>query len=257
MQNISRREFVGVSSLAAAGFAIGCKADASVSPIRDEPGGRLTIHPKVNTSLAPQGLQPLGLSNTSRDGKIFIPTAAASGSVPLLLLLHGAGGSSAEWFGSYADRAEAAGMALLAVDSRSATWDWILSGQFGPDVAFISSAIDSMFDRCPLDKDRLHVAGFSDGASYSLSIGLTNGDIFSHVAAFSAGLLRGVDAHGSPKVFLSQGRSDQVTSLSNGRFIAAQLQQAHYDVTPTEFEGGHEVPTFVSDYVFQHFLPDV
>jgi phospholipase/carboxylesterase len=255
MHNISRRDFIGASALAAAGFAVGCKADASVSPIAVEPGARLTIHPKVNSTLAPQGLQALGLG-TNRDGRIFIPTAAASHAVPLLLLLHGAGGSSAEWFGSYADRAEAAGIALLAVDSRSVTWDWILSGQFGPDVSFISSAIDSMFDRCPIDQSRLSVAGFSDGASYSLSIGLTNGDLFNHVVAYSAGLLRGVDRHGSPKVFLSQGDNDQVTTLANGRFIAAQLRQAEYDVTPTEFPGGHEIPAYVSDYVFQHFLPD-
>jgi len=31
--------------------------------------------------------------------------------------------------------------------------------------------------------------GFSDGASYALSVGITNGDLFTHVIAFSPGFV--------------------------------------------------------------------
>ena len=37
----------------------------------------------------------------------------------------------------------------------------------------------------PLDPDRLSVGGFSDGASYALTLGLANGDVFRRVVAFS------------------------------------------------------------------------
>src|SRR4051812_22888246 len=97
MHTISRRDFIGTAALATAGLALGCKADASVSPILDEPGGRLTARPKLNTSVAPQGQQALGVG-TTRDGIVFIPTAAQSAAVPLLLLLHGAGGKADSWF---------------------------------------------------------------------------------------------------------------------------------------------------------------
>lgn len=40
-----------------------------------------------------------------------------------------------------------------------------------------------------VDTTRLGVGGFSDGASYALSLGLTNGDLFTHVIAFSPGAL--------------------------------------------------------------------
>lgn len=33
-------------------------------------------------------------------------------------------------------------------------------------------------------------AGFSDGASYALSLGLPNGNLFSHIVAFSPGFMR-------------------------------------------------------------------
>ena len=33
-------------------------------------------------------------------------------------------------------------------------------------------------------------SGFSDGASYALSLGAANGDLFTHIAAFSPGFMR-------------------------------------------------------------------
>ena len=41
-----------------------------------------------------------------------------------------------------------------------------------------------------IDPSRIAMAGFSDGASYSLSVGLANGDLFSAVFGFSPGLAR-------------------------------------------------------------------
>ena len=44
--------------------------------------------------------------------------------------------------------------------------------------------------RYAVDPSRVAVGGFSDGASYALSLGLTNGDLFTHVLAFSPGFRR-------------------------------------------------------------------
>jgi len=54
------------------------------------------------------------------------------------------------------------------------TWDVIL-GQYGPDIAFIDSALAQTFSRYAFDPNHIAV-GFSDGASYALSVGITNGD---------------------------------------------------------------------------------
>lgn len=58
---------------------------------------------------------------------------------------------------------------------------------FGPDVLYLNKALHHVFNRYSIDPSRLAVAGFSDGASYALSLGVANGDLFSHIIAFSPG----------------------------------------------------------------------
>ena len=47
--------------------------------------------------------------------------------------------------------------------------------------------------------------GFSDGASYALCLGLLNGDLFTHVIAFSPGFVTDGSRRGKPRVFVSHG----------------------------------------------------
>ncbi len=54
--------------------------------------------------------------------------------------------------------------------------------------------------RCPVDTTRLAVGGFSAGASYALSIGLANGDLFGHVLAFPPGFMAPMNTRGRPQV---------------------------------------------------------
>jgi phospholipase/carboxylesterase len=64
-----------------------------------------------------------------------------------------------------------------------------------------------------VDAGRLAVEGFSDGASYALSIGLTNGDLLTHVVAFSPGFASPVAYTGKPPVFVSHGTHDEVLPI--------------------------------------------
>lgn len=246
MSLLSRRQFVGVAAASTAGLALGCTPTEPGIPFAT--GGRLAARQKDPTSEAPAGLQPLREADASQ---IFIPSNRAPGErFPLMLLFHGAGGNSGMWFGSYATRAENARIALLAVNSRGITWD--LFTTYGPDVAYVNEALDTMFDKCWVDPAKIYVAGFSDGASYSLSIGLTNGDLFSRVIAFSPGVLGGVDPHGKPRVAITHGVRDQVLRIdATSRRIVPALQKAGYDTTYGEFDGAHEVPSYVSDSIFE------
>jgi phospholipase/carboxylesterase len=157
-------------------------------------------------------------------------------------MLHGAGGSAEHGLTPLRPLADAAGFILLAPASRQQTWD-IIVGRYGPDVAFIDAALGQTFGRYAVDPARVAVEGFSDGASYALSLGVTNGDLFSHVLAFSPGFMAPAGQRGSPRVFISHGTRDGVLPIDVcSRKIVPQLQRARYDVRYREFDGGHTVP---------------
>ena len=106
------------------------------------------------------------------------------------------------------------GVVLVAPDSRHpATWDLIAQGGFGPDVAFLDRVLDAVAEAVDLDPARLAIGGVSDGASYALALGLSNGDVFPTVLAFSPGFLVVPAAVGRPRVFVSHGTADPVLPI--------------------------------------------
>lgn len=196
---------------------------------------------------------PLGF-DTHRDGLVYVPAGYAEQSpAPLMLIFHGAGGSGSRasaWF----PLADASGVVLLAPDSRDErSWDAVL-GDWGPDLQFVAGALRHTVDRWAIDRGRMCVAGFSDGASYALSFGIGAGDVFSHVAAFSPGLMTPRDARGKPRIFISHGTSDPVMPIdeTSRRFVPA-LRKLGYDVTFREYDGRHNVPEPVVRQAFTWF----
>ena len=59
---------------------------------------------------------------------------------------------------------------LLMPNSTSHTWD----GDHGAEVARLDRALEYVFSRYAIDPERLAIGGFSDGASYALTLGLVN-----------------------------------------------------------------------------------
>ena len=147
----------------------------------------LRVRPHQPTTSVAPGEHALDLGG-DRDGLLIVPqqyrpTTAA----PLALMLHGAGGH-ARRLASLLSIANSFGVVLLVPDSRGTTWDAIRGG-YGPDVEFINRALDQTFARCAVDQRKLAIGGFSDGATYALSLGLDNGSLFTHVMAFSPGFI--------------------------------------------------------------------
>lgn len=149
--------------------------------------------------------------------------------------------------------AEATGIILLRPDSRGQRWD-ILFGGYGPDVTFIDSALEWAFARYSVDPQRIAIGGFSDGASYALSLGLANGDLFTHVMAFSPGFMLPPALVGKPRIFVSHGTRDQVLPIDTGsRRLVPQLEGAGYRVRYREFDGPHAVPAEIQRAAVQWF----
>ena len=165
--------------------------------------------------------------------------------LPLLILLHGGDHHASDWFGSYSRRAEKGRFIIVAPDSFGRTWG--STGDYRPDVSRINGALAAVFSRYAIDPGRIIVGGFSDGASYALSLGLFNGDRIRGVIAFSPGYINGRQGRGHPSFFVSHGLQDTMLPVEGTRSFVALLQNAGYAVVYREFNGGHEVPPSLSD----------
>src|SRR5215213_8951570 len=214
----------------------------SMSSKEAQTEGRLRARPVQVTGSAPVGLQPLMLG-AARDSYLYVPaTYCADRPVPLVLLLHGAGGHVRQGLDLLRSVADAAGLLLLAPASRDRTWDLLVGRSYGPDAAMIDRALEQTFSRYVVDPGRLAIGGFSDGASYALSLGITNGDLFTHVIAFSPGFMAPAGQTGSPRIFISHGTRDGVLPIDScSRRIVPRLERAGYDVRYLEFDGGHTI----------------
>ncbi|MQA29566.1 MAG: phospholipase [Luteitalea sp.] len=174
--------------------------------------------------------------------------------MPLVMVLHGAGGSgsSVSYTFSLADEL---GIIILGPDSRDErTWDVILTG-FGPDLEFLGAAFQQTARRCAVDRRRLGIAGHSDGATMALSLGIGTGDVFGRIMAFSPGVMTPAEVRGKPRIFISHGISDSVMPIDDtSRVFVPRLEALGYDVTYREYEGRHAVPPSVVGEGFEWFV---
>jgi phospholipase/carboxylesterase len=231
-------------------------ASSAVQPPSSEPG-RFTARPQPEPSAAlpPPGESPLGLGDR-RDGLLYVPRQLRGPLAPLLVLLHGATGSANGVMvrTAAADFAEELGFVVLAPDSREVTWD-IVRGVLGPDVAFIDKALQQTFSRVGVDPAHLAIGGFSDGASCALSLGLGNGDLFTHIVAFSPGFITLRRPVGRPAIFVSHGTRDDILPIgTTSRQFVPELEKAGYLVRYREFTGPHTVPQPVAREAFAWML---
>lgn len=242
MNMISRRQFVSVAggAFASVGFGLACRATEAVQGN----GGRLSARP-INGTTTSAKSDRLGL-DADRDAILRLPPAPSSSPLPLLIFLHGATQRGEGMLRRIGNVTDEAGVAVLAPDSRDITWDAI-RGDFGRDIAFLNRALQRVFETVNIDPARIAVGGFSDGATYGLTLGLINGDLFTHVIANSPGFLIEGQAHGRPRIFVSHGTSDQILPIDQcSRVIVPALRRRGYDVTFKEFEGRHELPQAVA-----------
>ncbi len=203
---------------------------------------------------AAPGLSQLGIDHP-RDGLMYVPGSYDPAQpAPIIVMLHGAGGNAHHGIAPLLQLAEAAGVILLAPESRRQTWD-VLYGEYGPDVAYIDRALAQTFARYAVDPLRVATEGFSDGASYALSLGITNGDLFTHVIAFSPGFMAPAAVRGTPRCFVSHGTYDGVLPIDRcSRRIVPQIQTAGFEVDYREFEGAHVVPAEIAREALQWFV---
>lgn len=133
---------------------------------------------------------------------------------PLVTVLHGAGRQDEQLAKAVRDEPEKRGALFLIPRSRRQTWDLIASPE-RDDLDFLEYAYDLVYRRYPVDPLRQALLGYSDGASYALSVGLANPHVFSAVMAWAAAF-RVVDPAcedpraRKPRILLEHGTHDPV-----------------------------------------------
>jgi predicted esterase len=235
----TRRVFLGA-------FLTACsRADSSVR-LRARPG-------KPDAGTSQPGVAPLHLRPT-RDALLYVP-ASVPDPAPLVVYLHGATGNEQQGIRRLSPLADEFGFLLLSPASEEGTWDAIRSG-YGPDVRFLDRALSKVFAEHRVDPRKVAVCGFSDGASYALGLGISNGDLFQAVMAFSPGFVpSGVQKTGTPRIFISHGTQDQILPIETcSRRLVPALKGAGYAVKFEEFDGQHGVPAGIARGAVEWFL---
>jgi phospholipase/carboxylesterase len=230
-----------------AAFLTACSRADSAVRLRARPAKPAAGGPKP-------GVTPLNL-RSERDALFYVP-ASAPDPAPLVLYLHGATGNEQQGIRRLSALADEFGFLLLSPASQEGTWDAIRSG-YGPDVRFIDQALFKVFAQRRVDPGKIAVSGFSDGASYALGLGISNGDLFRAVMAFSPGFVPpgAAATGGSPRIFISHGTKDQILPIdASSRRLVPDLKHAGYNVKFEEFDGPHDVPPEIACEAIEWFL---
>jgi len=111
-----------------------------------------TYHPRhADAPLPEPGLQKLGLGSR-RDSYIYAPADyRPDQALPLVLLLHGAGGHAHDGLRILLHLADKDGLILVAPASHATTWDIIARRAYGADLALVDNTLDYVFSHYAID----------------------------------------------------------------------------------------------------------
>ncbi|MDR0934020.1 MAG: esterase [Burkholderiaceae bacterium] len=217
--------------------------------------GRLSfrITPPVNPPLPPGG-HLLGVAE-ERDTLLIVPEGLEPGEpVPLLVMFHGAGGSAEKVLPFLDAHAKAGRFLLMLPQSIYPTWDLTIGGH-GPDIERLEKALAVVSSHFVIDPDHFGFAGFSDGGSYALSAGITNGNLLSHVIVFSGGFMNVYHKEGRPLVFIAHSPEDEQLNIkTSGLKHYEQLRREGYNVHFQMFSGPHIIHPPVVEKAMTFFL---
>ncbi len=233
-----------------------CRSDATLSAARQDINSvaRLRARPGKPKIEGQPGLHKLRL-RSKRGALLHVPEAALGNPAPLAVMLHGAGGNAEQGLSLLNDSAGGAGLIVLAPESRKASWDIISESKYGPDVDFIDEALREVFSRYAVDEKKVALGGFSDGASYALSLGLSNGFLFHYILAFSPGFMAPVRLENTPCIFVSHGTLDSVLPIDRcSRKLVPVLEEHGLPFQYREFEGPHTIPPGIREEALDWFL---
>jgi phospholipase/carboxylesterase len=230
------------------------RCNAAISACATQPRARCRNRPQRRRAGSLRALAWRASQRSAREFNLFespqplafIPDIVdAKKPAPMILLLHGAGQRAERLLTRITPAAQARGVIILAPQAASATWDIIRAFRgaainFSEDAQRLDASLSALFAQFTIDPKRVAIGGFSDGASYALSLGPRNQELFTHIMGFSPGGFVPFEDKARAKVFVSHGRQDQILNFENAaESVVPDMKAQGFDVRFEAFDGKH------------------
>ncbi len=197
---------------------------------------------------------------------VYLPKGHNGARLPLLVYFVGARGEPNDVLSAYREHADREKFALMIPVPKAGQWDLIedlqrrfgiemnVQPRYGKDIKALDLSLTDLFSKVAIDPARIAVIGFSNGATYSVSVGTANPQLFKTVLAFSPGPAFPTKFDPGQRVFISHGESDRALPFSYTRGIVARMRVKKMPVEWVPFKGGHEIPSEVRVRALEYFL---
>jgi phospholipase/carboxylesterase len=188
-------------------------------------------------------------NESGRSGAYYLPPGPRSQPVPLLVLLHGSGGSGEGFIPVFRSVAQARRFAIIAPDSRQSptgqlTWQvGDRPGDVTPDLTHTLSCIEWVRAQRGLviDPSRVLIAGYSGGGSSAPYIA-SNRPPFTHLAVLHGGVFPGGIGPRRMPAWFSTGEQDSYRPVALVKQAADALSGLGFTaVSFRAYPGGHEL----------------
>ncbi|HTO53619.1 MAG TPA: PHB depolymerase family esterase [Myxococcota bacterium] len=182
--------------------------------------------------------RPLELGGRTRSYLLHLPAVSAEGALPLVVVLHGAGGDA--WLirdqTSFSEEADWHGFAVAYPNGsrgpnapgldfggrRYLSWNagaccgWPRE-QGVDDVGFVRAVVEDVARALPIDRRRVYAAGLSNGGMLAFRLACEASDLFAAVGVVSGALAAPSCAPGAPvSVIQIHGTADEIVPVGGG-----------------------------------------
>lgn len=215
------RRWAGAIVLAAASLAAVAGSAAEARP-------RLLERLREAREARSEGARTLALRVGGLDRTYLLLDAhRGAGPAPLVIVLHGGGGSPESMMPRWTAKARAAGFVVAApkgIGRKEKAGTWNAVGCCGEaatrgvdDIAFVAAVIDDVSRRRAVDPGRIYVAGFSNGGMLTHRVAIALGDRIAAAAVVSGAMFGNESPARAPVAMLIiHGEKDPAVPFAGG-----------------------------------------
>jgi len=210
--------------------------------------------PLEGASAARQGLPEQHIAHGGRFAHVLAPDGVhPEEALPVVFALHGCWQFRTErdmayCAAMYREMANQAHAVVIVPWAKDHTWDFVMTqGRASGDTAFFAWCLEETRRLHRIDEGRVAIMGFSDGASFGLSLAVANPDIFEAVLVWAAGFCLPPPPPSAmplsrPRVFMWHGVEDQIFDIRSVSLpVRDHLHAAGLEVHYHAEEGGRHV----------------